>query len=39
MHDLASPGTQLLTQLPSNVTLTDTGEENLSSESLQAELL
>ena len=39
VHDLVSPGTQLPTQPPSNVILTDIEEENLSSASPQAELL
>ena len=39
VHDLASPGTQLSTQPPANVILTIIEEENLSSDSPQAELL
>ena len=39
IHDLASPGTQLLTQPPYNAILTDIEEENLSFMSSQAELL
>ena len=39
IHDLASTGTQLQNQAPANVILTDIEEENLSSDSPQAELL
>ena len=39
VHDLASPGTQLPTQPPSNVIITDIEEDNMSSKSPQAELL
>ena len=39
VHDLVSPGTQLLTKSPANVILTDIEEENMSSESPQEELL
>ena len=39
VHDLASPGTQIMTQPPANVILTNIEEANLSSGSPQAELL
>ena len=39
VHDLASPGTQLPTQPPANVILTGIKKDNMSSESLQEELL
>ena len=38
-HELASPGTQLPTQPPANVILTNIEEENISSKSLQDDLL
>ena len=39
VHKLASPGTHILMQSPSNVILTDIEEENLSSDSPQAYLI
>ena len=39
VHDLALPGTQLLTQSTDNVILTDIEEENMSSKSPKSELL
>ena len=39
VHDLASPGTKLLTQTPANAILTDIEEEIFSSESQQSGLL
>ena len=39
VHNLTSPGTQLPTQPPANVIITNIEEELFSSKSLQAELL
>ena len=39
INDLASPGTQLLTQPPVNIILTDIEEDNMFTEPPQAELL